>query len=181
MVQNPACAAVLLSAGADPNAIGPRGIAPLARAFVGTCEPDTALLDLYVSHGAKLEPDLLFFAVAPRVQQSESMTGFLLDRGVDPNGPFTEAGGRGTDYWGTPLHCAVWRGRMDLVKMLLEAGADPDVVAGRRKFGRKAPVEVAERVSHAESREEILVLLRSYSSQGSVEPCHCEVNGDGVA
>jgi hypothetical protein len=139
------------------------------------------LLELYVSHGAKLEPDLLFFAVAPRVQQSEASTRFLLDRGVDPNRPFTEAGGRGIDYWGTPLHCAVWRGRVDLVRMLLEAGAHPDVVAGRRKFGRKAPGEVAERVSHVESREEILGLLQAYSSRDSVEPDHPKVNGGGDA
>ncbi|KAL2855230.1 ankyrin repeat-containing domain protein [Aspergillus pseudodeflectus] len=163
MVLNPAGATVLLSARADPNLRGPRGIAPLARAIVGTCEPDTSLLELYLANGAKLEPVLLSYAVTPRVQQNEVMTRFLLDRGVDPNGPFTDAGGRGVDYWGTPLHCAVWRGRVDLVKLLLEAGADPDVVAGRRKFGTKAPAEVAERVGHRERREEIHGLLQSYS------------------
>ncbi|KAL4755734.1 uncharacterized protein BDW70DRAFT_146003 [Aspergillus foveolatus] len=86
MILNPACAAVLLSAGADPNLRGPRGIPPLARAIASARNPDTSLLELYLAHGATLEPDLLFSAVAPRVQQSEPMTRFLLERGVDPNG-----------------------------------------------------------------------------------------------
>jgi hypothetical protein len=152
------------------RAILPPGVQNMPCSQIDLREPDTALLELYLAHGVKLEPDLLFYAVAPRVPQSEVMARFLLGRGVDPNGPFSGAGGRGVDYWGAPLHCAVWRGRVN-----------PDVVAGRRKFGRKAPGEVAERVGHRERREEILGLLQSYSRrEPSNEPSQGGVEG-GIA
>lgn len=159
MFLNPACAAVLLSAGADPNLCGPRGISPLARVIVSTREPDTSLLDLYLAHGANLESDLLFYAVAPRIQQGELMTRFLLDRGVDPNVTSND--------WGAPLHRAVAGGKLNLVKMLLEAGADPTAISGGRKTGQKSPAQVAESVPHLQTREAILSLLQSYSRQVS--------------
>lgn len=65
MLLSPSCAAVLLSAGADPTIYGLRGIPPLARSMVSISEQDTSLLELYLAHGAKLEPSLLFDAVAP--------------------------------------------------------------------------------------------------------------------
>jgi hypothetical protein len=85
-------------------------------------------------------------------------------------GPLLVPAAAASDYWGAPLHCAVWRGRVD-----------PEVVAGRRKFGRKAPGEVAERVGHRERREEILGLLQLYSRrEPSNEPSQGGVEG-GIA
>ncbi|KAL4907228.1 ankyrin repeat-containing domain protein [Aspergillus multicolor] len=162
MFLDPECAALLLEAGADPNRCGPRGIPSLGRAIVSARSPDTALLELYIAHGAKLEPNLLFYAVRPRVQQSEAMTRFLLNRGLDPNAA-------SDNEWGTPLHCAAANGKVNLVRMLLEAGADPTVIpSSSRKVGRTTPAQAAEsRVRHQESREEILRLLESYSRQES--------------
>ncbi|KAL4938785.1 ankyrin repeat-containing domain protein [Aspergillus oleicola] len=165
MFRNPECAALLLEAGADPNRCGPSGIPPLGRAIISAREPDNSLLELYIAHGAKLEPNLLFYAVRPRVQQSEVMTRFLLDRCLDPNAA-------SDDEWGTPLHCAAASGKVNLVKMLLEAGADPIVIpSSNRKVGRVTPAQAAEnRAHHQESIEEILRLLESYSRQESKQP-----------
>ncbi|KAL5050980.1 hypothetical protein BDW71DRAFT_215111 [Aspergillus fruticulosus] len=152
MFRNPECAALLLEAGADPNRCGPSGIPPLGRAVISAGEPDTSLLELYIAHCARLEPSLLFYAVRPRVQQSEIMTRFLLDRGLDPNKlpPTT----------------------INLVKMLLEAGADTTVIPySSRKVGRVTPAQAArDRAHHQESIEEILRLLESYSHQVSKQP-----------
>lgn len=104
-------------------------------------------------------------AVRPRVPQSEVMTRFLLDRGLNPNVA-------SDDEWGTPLHCAAANGKVNLVKMLLEAGADPTVIpSSSTKFGRVTPARAAKnRVRHQESLEEILHLLESYSCQESRQP-----------
>ncbi|RDW70548.1 ankyrin repeat domain-containing protein [Aspergillus mulundensis] len=157
MFSNPECAALLLSAGADPNRPGAKGIPPIARAIVGTREPSTSLIELYLAHGAKLESTLLFYSLMPRVPQHELMTRFLLDKGVDPNVTSND--------WGTPLHLAVRVGKVNLAKMLLEAGADPTVVSCGRKIGSLTPAQVAEEDSPVETREEILRLLESYSGQ----------------
>jgi hypothetical protein len=85
------------------RAILPPGVQNMPCSQIDLREPDTALLELYLAHGVKLEPDLLFYAVAPRVPQIEVMARVLLGRGVDPNGPFTGAGGRGVRLLG----CAV--------------------------------------------------------------------------
>ncbi|KAL6230355.1 ankyrin repeat-containing domain protein [Aspergillus navahoensis] len=126
---NPACAREMLSRGADPNLCGPRGIPPLARAIVSTHEPDTSLLELLIEHGAKLDSNLLFFAASPRVRQGELMTRFLLARGLDPNVTSTE--------WGTPLHCAIRAGKPNIVKLLLDAGANPMARSAGRKTNKQ--------------------------------------------
>ncbi|KAL4772999.1 hypothetical protein BDW60DRAFT_206760 [Aspergillus nidulans var. acristatus] len=165
MFCNPECATLLLEAGADPNRCGPRGIPPLGRAIISAHEPDTSLLELYIAYGARLEPNLLFYAVRPRIQQSEVMTRFQLDRGLDLNAA-------SDDEWGTPLHCAAASGKNNLVKMLLEAGADLTVIpSSSRKVGRVTPAQAARDQAHyQESIEEILRLLESYSRQESRQP-----------
>ncbi|KAJ5125034.1 uncharacterized protein N7515_008859 [Penicillium bovifimosum] len=137
---NPLAAAVLLSAGADPNLRGARGIPSLGR----------------VIHGTKLESNLLFYCLAPHVQQRVLKIRFLLDGGVDPNGP--------TDEWGTPLHLAARLGNVEIAQMLLEAGADPTVLSVGRRLGRKekTPAQVAEYLQNTEAREAILSLFQGY-------------------
>jgi ankyrin repeat protein len=45
------------------------------------------------------------------------MTRFLLAKGLDPNTI--------SEKWGTPLHLAVRLNKLNIVKLLLDAGADP--------------------------------------------------------
>ncbi|KAE8309982.1 ankyrin repeat-containing domain protein [Aspergillus transmontanensis] len=160
MLRNPASVRLLLSAGADPNICGLRKIPPLGRALVTIQEEDLSLLEPYIEYGATLSADLLFFAMAPRVRQAELKTQFLLNKGLDPNVT--------SDEWGTPLHCAIRSAKPNLVKLLLDAGADPTVVSGGRKTYGKTPTQVAESVHDPSIREAILSLLDSHARQDCV-------------
>ncbi|KAF7159490.1 hypothetical protein CNMCM5623_004828 [Aspergillus felis] len=153
LITSPACARELLLRGADPNLTNPRGITPLVRAIAGTHEADTSLPELLLAHGAKLESDLLFTALRPRVRQGELMARFLLAKGLDPNTTSAE--------WGTPLHRAVHSCKPNLVKLLLEAGADPTARPACTQFRGKTPLQVAETLPHPNARQAILSLLQS--------------------
>jgi ankyrin repeat protein len=137
---DPACARELLSRGADPNVCDPDGKTPLFRAIQSSKTENTSLLELLLEHGAKLEPDLLFAAVAPRVRHQELMTKFLLAKGLDPNTTNAE--------WGTPLHLAVYAVRPNIVKLLLDAGADPLTRATSRRFPGESPLQLAQTQGH---------------------------------
>ncbi|RAQ49564.1 hypothetical protein AFGD_002135 [Aspergillus flavus] len=160
MLRNPASVRLLLSAGADPNICGPKKIPPLGRALVTIQEEDLSLLEPYIEYGATLSADLLFFAMAPRVRQAELKTQFLLNKGLDPNVT--------SDEWGTPLHCAIRSAKPNLVRLLLDAGADPTVVSGGRKTYGKSPTQVADSVRDPAIREAILSLLDSHARQDCI-------------
>lgn len=104
---DPACARKLLSRGADPNRIGPRGVPILVSAIVRS--EDTARVELLLKHGAKLESEFLSDALRPRVRQPQLMSSFFLAKGLDPNQFNAE--------WGAPLHFAVWNGKPSIVKL----------------------------------------------------------------
>ncbi|KAF4232233.1 hypothetical protein CNMCM6805_010069 [Aspergillus fumigatiaffinis] len=159
LLNNPACACELLLRGADPNLTNLRGITPLVRAIVSTYEADTSLPELLLAHGAKLESDLLFTALGPRVRQGELMTRFLLAKGLDPNMTSVE--------WGTPLHRAVYSYKPNLVKLLLEAGADPTAQSAGTQFCGKTPLQAAETLRHSNERQAILSLLQSWQAHDS--------------
>ncbi|KAL2801818.1 ankyrin repeat-containing domain protein [Aspergillus granulosus] len=120
-----ACARELLSRGADPN------LAAVA---------DASSVELFLDFGARLPSSLLFYSVAPRVPQGEFMTRYLLSKGLDPNVT--------NEQWGTPLHYAAYAQRPNIVKLLLEAGADITVRSTGRKTLGQTPAEIAERVGH---------------------------------
>ncbi|KAL5041298.1 hypothetical protein BDW71DRAFT_212278 [Aspergillus fruticulosus] len=157
MLLSPASARELLSVGADPTLCGPRGVTPLARVTVSTREPDPSLLELYLAYGANLDSYLLLCAVAQRIHQGELRTRFLIDKGVDPN--------VASDEWRTSLRRAVSGSKLDLVKLLLDVGADPTALSCGRKTRGKSPAQVAESVPHLETRVAILDLLQLYSRQ----------------
>ncbi|KAI2813149.1 hypothetical protein CBS115989_9726 [Aspergillus niger] len=126
----------LLLRGADPNRRGPKKVAPLATALEIACKDDTSLFDLFVEYGANIEPSLFFQAIRPREVDGEFKTKFLLGKGLNPNTTSPE--------WGTPLHCAVYIAKEGIVKILLDAGADPAARSKCRQFGDKSQSEVAE-------------------------------------
>ncbi|KAJ6127215.1 hypothetical protein N7523_002827 [Penicillium sp. IBT 18751x] len=152
---DPICARELLSRGADPNRIGVRGVSLLTGAILAS--EDTSLVELLLEYGAKLEQDLLFVALRPRGRQPQLMTSFFLDKGLDPN--------QFNADWGTPLHFAVRTGKPNIVKLLLDAGADPTTrSAGKRYYG-ELPSAAAELQQNPEIKEKLLDLLRSEKLQ----------------
>ncbi|GKZ35736.1 hypothetical protein AbraIFM66950_006489 [Aspergillus brasiliensis] len=133
---NAASARELLLRGADPNRCGPKKRAPLAAALASARPDDTSSFDLLVEYGAKVEPSLFFEAIRPRVVDGEFKTQFLLGKGLDPNTISPE--------WGTPLHRAAYIAKEEIVRILLDGGADPSARSNCRQFGDKSPSEVVE-------------------------------------
>ncbi|KAK0103179.1 hypothetical protein ONS95_014976 [Cadophora gregata] len=118
-INDPACAREFLSRGADPNITGPRGETALYKALE---DQHVDMAEMLIEYGTKLEPNFLFTTIhlrwrGPDTGIRERMTKFLLDHGVDPNQATSET-------WGTPLHLAAFYDNADIVKMLLDAGAD---------------------------------------------------------
>lgn len=146
-----ACARELRSRGADPNRTGPRGLPILVGAIVSS--EDTSWVEVLLEYGSKLEPEVLFDALRPRARQPQLMTSFLLSKGLDPNQ--FDAG------WGTPLHYAVWTGKPNIVKVLLDAGADPTARSAGRRYNGEPPSAAAEHQRTPKIKEELLRLLQS--------------------
>lgn len=95
---------------------------------------------LLLDYGAKLDPNLLFTTInlrwrGPDTGTRELMTKFLVDEGVDPNQAKSEE-------WGTPLHLAAFRANGDLVKMLLDAGADRTSVSTGWRYSGLTPEQL---------------------------------------
>jgi ankyrin repeat protein len=83
----------------------------------------------------------------------------LLTAGADPNGP-------ATPFRYCPLHNAARKGNAELVRLLLDAGANPHYVNGYRETIFDALDEGAS----AEERERIVGLLESYGVVRRAEP-----------
>ncbi|CAG8882976.1 unnamed protein product [Penicillium egyptiacum] len=149
---NPASARELLLRGADPNRCSQRGASPLIRAIASAREEDPSLIELLLAHGAKLEPHLLFKAIAPRLRQGEFMTKYLLAKGLDVNTTH--------EIWGTPLHRAIDASKLSMIKLLVDAGADRTARPAGTLFHDESPLEFAER-SERSDKPAILSLLRS--------------------
>lgn len=148
---DPACAREFLSRGADPNRIGPSGIPLLVSAIISS--EDTSRLEVLLEYGAKLENEYLFAVFRRRVRQKLLKISFLLAKGLDPN----QINGE----WGTPLHCAVANGSPGLVRMLLDAGADPTVRSTGNQYYGEPPLAAAEFIRIPKNKEEIIALLHS--------------------
>ncbi|KAH6710734.1 ankyrin repeat-containing domain protein [Leptodontidium sp. MPI-SDFR-AT-0119] len=136
-ISDPACAREFLSRGTDPNATGSRGETALYCALESS---NVEMAELLVEYGARLEPNFLFTTIrlrwrGPDTGIRELMTKFLLDKGVDPN-QATSA------EWGTPLHLAVFYANADIVKMLLDAGADRTKLSTGRRYHGLTPEQL---------------------------------------
>jgi ankyrin repeat protein len=151
-MNDPECARELLSRGADPNRLGPRGISALGNAIISLGEEDMTLPELLLEYGAKLESDLFFYALGRRVALPQFKTSFLLGKGLDPN--ISHA------TWGTLLHYAIRNHQTGAIKVL-DAGADRTVRSeGTQNYG-ETPLEMAEEVRNPNIRSAIISLLQS--------------------
>ncbi|KAH0360400.1 hypothetical protein KCU65_g9419, partial [Aureobasidium melanogenum] len=106
----------LLEAGADPNQDPDAATYPLA--LVAALYSDTDAIDLLLQHGARLEHSGCLAAAA--TLGNEPMIRRLLDRGARLENDGYSLGARTS-----PLHVAVERGRLGVVRILLKHGADP--------------------------------------------------------
>ncbi|KAH7346869.1 hypothetical protein BKA65DRAFT_595302 [Rhexocercosporidium sp. MPI-PUGE-AT-0058] len=156
-ILDPSCAREFLTRGTDPNASGPSKTTALYRALdVGEVE----LAELLVTHGATLEPDLLWATVGLHKRHGELTTKFLLDKSLDPNQVVSEK-------WGNPLHLAALAAEPKIVKLLLDGGADRTIPSTGWKYpGKTAEQIVSVTMSSPgdpenEKEEAVLRLLRS--------------------
>ncbi|KAH7360795.1 hypothetical protein BKA65DRAFT_192607 [Rhexocercosporidium sp. MPI-PUGE-AT-0058] len=151
------CAREFLSRGTDPSRCGPSKMTPLYRALdIGEVD----LAELLIEYGAKVEPNLLWATVGLRKQYGELMTKYLLDKGLDPDQAVSEE-------WGNPLHLAALAAEPEIVKMLLDAGADRTILSTGWRFRGNTAEQIVlatmtglEDVEH-EKEEAVLRLLRS--------------------
>ena len=133
---NADCARELLKHGVDPNRCGPKKIPPLVSALRCAYEDDGVLFDLLIEYGAKMEPNLFFSAIVWSRADTAFKTRFLLAKSLDPNTTSAECG--------TPFHCAVRLANEEVVRILLDAGADHTARAECKQFRDKDPAELAE-------------------------------------
>lgn len=73
----------------------------------------------------------LHYCICHGRDDSDVLVNLFIDYGADPNG--TGPSGLG-GYYGTPLNAAVTRGEVEIMKLLLERGADPSVRGNREEW-----------------------------------------------
>jgi ankyrin repeat protein len=112
---NEAMVALLLEAGADPNA----GAEPPLLTASRHGRP--GVLKALLAKGAKVDSNALMAAAA---EGHADAVGLLLDAGAKPKSGFG------------PLHVAARNGRLDAVRVLLKAGADPKAAVESPSGGR---------------------------------------------
>jgi hypothetical protein len=130
----------LLEAGADPNQDPDGATFPLV--LVAALYSDPAVIDLLLQYGACLEDSEALAAAARR--GNETMVLRLLERGASPRADRSSIGASSNDL---PLAIAVKFGHVEIVKILLQYGADPTTTdacgatrikaAEEKKLGRK--------------------------------------------
>ncbi|KAL4741179.1 hypothetical protein BDV11DRAFT_168531 [Aspergillus similis] len=90
--------------------------------------------------------------MAPRVRQAELEIKFSLEKDLKFN--------MASDNWGTSLYFAIYSSKVNLVKLLLDAGADGAAVsAGGKSYGKSLAQVAIERVRDAGTREDVLYML----------------------
>jgi len=141
-VRTPQMAAMLLKAGANPNAICSMRYfneETLGWFFAGSplhsCGGGADVIRMLVQHGATVDiwSDHIFkrtpLHYAAACGESEVLTA-LLELGADPNAT-AEIYGYGTSYTMTPMHYAIQNGHRDTVEILLKFDAQINVLAGQ--------------------------------------------------
>lgn len=120
------------------------------------------VIDLLFEHGGSIEHGQLIHAAVRRTLPDYlEVMRMLLDKGCDVNTIEYHNHKLGYELWtswrplGTPLHEAAAHGRVDLVKFLLDHGADPKLPDSKGDL----PIDYAKKENHSE----IVDLLKSYS------------------
>ncbi|KAL2069028.1 hypothetical protein VTL71DRAFT_15366 [Oculimacula yallundae] len=108
------------------------------------CHP-ACMAEILIEYGTKLKPNYLFTSMrlrkrGPATDIHEVMTKLLLDKGTDPNQGVSE-------IWGTPLHLTAFCASENIVKMLLDAGADPAKVSPGAKYTGRTPEQLLQDAS----------------------------------
>lgn len=163
-IHNEPVTKLLLSYGADPNLgppLDPQPHSPSATDSGAVLNTAAAIskphiIDLLIQHGAKLENSLPLHAAVTRdvepYGEGIPMMAHLLQLGVDINGTDES---RGFAAFGTPLHYAVRRARIDTVRFLLRKGAD---VRAKVLRGEATALDLARQTR----REDLIALVESY-------------------
>lgn len=147
----------LLSKGADPNATNKRGTSALTTAALGPLVQGGVVIDALLSHGARIPPDILHRCIRPPARGGLEVLKFLIGKILETNDGALD---HVTDGSGTPLHYAAYLGKEDEVRILLDAGAIPDMV-----IDDETPASLAKREGHMRIYE--MLVARSNDPTGS--------------
>jgi ankyrin repeat protein len=142
--------AALLEAGADPGAVHPEAPPWMKSAFHSALyHQNSEILSMLLRAGAdpKVVPGLLHYACSIGTLDIVKK---LLDAGLDINGFSGEP-----YFFGTPLQVSVSKSRINVTRLLLEHGADPDITSPDSGPWDRSPLFAA--VYHQNS--EILSML----------------------
>lgn len=142
--------------GADPNATNNRGTSALTTAALGPLVQRGVVIDALLSHGAKIQPDILHRCIRPPASGGLEVLKFLIGKILEAN----DGALNHTDGSGTPLHYAAYSGKEDEVRILLDAGAIPDMV-----IDDETPASLAKRNGHMRIYE--MLVARSNDPTGS--------------
>jgi ankyrin repeat protein len=138
-------ASLLLDAGAQPDGVMPSGYSYLGWSVH---QGNEELVKLLLKSGCSVYPldnsrPALEIAI---IQGHGAIAKILLEHNADSSMDF----GRGV----TPLHCAIENGRLEMISLLLDFGAD----ITKSNYASETPIDLAHRLNHAE----IIALLNKY-------------------
>lgn len=120
----PGLVPVLLRHGANPSALAEGDVPVLNAARHGSWDNVELLLEAGANPFAQREDDTLLLAAVDRGRHE--LAGRMLLLGLDPNGVRSRPGGRNPLF--LPLSWALHNGDLEMVKLLLDAGASPFLV-----------------------------------------------------
>ncbi|KAI4086273.1 MAG: hypothetical protein LQ344_007691 [Seirophora lacunosa] len=130
------CTGLLWERGVSNKLRGGRWGTPLGSALSGACQ--TLITFLIKEHNADPNEHMtprygspLHYCIWHERSDADVLTNLFIDYGADPNGIGPSGLG---GYYGTPLNAAVITGEFQLMKTLLERGADPSIRGNREEW-----------------------------------------------